>query len=85
MVCGGTALPNELLEGLEDEPSGFEAVAAGAWVRYDDPDEIGKSACNRPEVMPAACRDLIATLSGPTAAKLCSFIGDSTPACADAL
>ncbi len=54
--------------------AGFGAVATEAWVRYDGPDEHGKSACNRIEVMPAACRDFLAALSSGTAAKLCEWI-----------
>ncbi|MGH7140486.1 MAG: hypothetical protein ACREHD_32530, partial [Pirellulales bacterium] len=34
--------------------AGFDCVSADAWVRYDDVDERGKSACNRVEAMPAA-------------------------------
>lgn len=54
--------------------AGFDCVSPDAWVRYDDIDERGKSACNRVEAMPLACRNFIAALSSQTAAKLCEWI-----------
>jgi Rps23 Pro-64 3,4-dihydroxylase Tpa1-like proline 4-hydroxylase len=54
--------------------AGFDAVRADAWVRYDDCDERGKSACSDLAAMPEACREFIATLSGTTAARLCQWL-----------
>jgi hypothetical protein len=63
--------PEQILRAVA---AGFDAVAAEAWVRYDDLDERGKSACNRLEAMPAACRDFIAAIASGTAAKLCEWV-----------
>ncbi|HQU44060.1 MAG TPA: 2OG-Fe(II) oxygenase, partial [Pirellulales bacterium] len=72
--------PHLVMDGFAPEATlravaaGFDSVSADAWVRYDDLDERGKNACNRLEAMPVACRDFIAALSGPTAAKLCEWL-----------
>jgi hypothetical protein len=64
--------PHLVLDGFAPEPAlravsaGFDDVAADAWVRYEDIDERGKSACNRLDAMPAACRDFIAAISSST-------------------
>jgi Rps23 Pro-64 3,4-dihydroxylase Tpa1-like proline 4-hydroxylase len=54
--------------------AGFDCVSPDVWVHYDDLDERGKSACNRVEAMPVACRSFINALSSATAAQMCEWI-----------
>lgn len=53
---------------------GIDSVPDDAWVRYDDLDERGKRACNKPDAMPAACRDFISLLTSSTAATICQWL-----------
>lgn len=54
--------------------AGFDDMPDEAWVRYDDLDERGKRACNKVDLMPPACRDFLALLSGTTVPAICRWV-----------
>lgn len=72
--------PHLVMDGFAPEAAlravaaGFDSVSPDGWVRYDDIDERGKTACNCLDEMPASCRDFITALSSNTAARICEWI-----------
>jgi len=64
-------LPADLLREAAAE---FDTVPRDAWVRYDSPDEYGKRTCHRLDAMGPACRQVLALLTHPTAAKIAGWL-----------
>ena len=64
-------LPADLLRAAAAE---FDDVPATAWVRYDSADEQGKRTCHRLDAMGPACRQILAGLTDPTAAKIAGWL-----------